>query len=71
MASRMIRKININLTEQSNTALETLVADSGMNQTDVINRALQLYRVWIDVVNAGGEWCQIQDGVARKITVLT
>ena len=46
-------RVTVNLTERSTKALQDAVSSSGDTQTDVINRALQVYAYLESVMAAG------------------
>lgn len=41
--STVVRRININLTQEANAALAEVMLTKGQSMTDTINRALQVY----------------------------
>ncbi len=66
-----LTKITVNLIPRSMTALNTIVALTGDNKTDSINRALQVYAFFQERIAAGDDLV-ITDGtgVAKPIKFL-
>jgi hypothetical protein len=55
MAASENTRVTVNLVPRAVKALEAESKDSGMNKTDVINRALAVYRYFQEETRAGKE----------------
>lgn len=55
----MSERITVTITPRTRAALEGLVAETGLSQTDVVNRAVQLY-AFVDGADRGGARLVVQ-----------
>jgi hypothetical protein len=53
-AGGAFQRVTVNLTQKTSVALTQTVATSNDSQTDVINKALQVYALILEVQQAGG-----------------
>jgi len=67
-----LTRITVNLTEKSTRALDWLSDDTSLNRTDIVNRALQLYRYVQEATNTGAELhIKRPDGRLELIKILS
>lgn len=64
-------RITVSLTVKSVAALEAITAVTGDTKTDTVNRAIQLYRLYLDESGRGAKLVLSQpDGTVETIRVL-
>ena len=69
--TRTAERITLNLTARSSAALAFLAEHEGLNRTDVVNRALQLYEFWVQETAKGTRWMTVgPDDDATEIKIL-
>lgn len=66
-----MERITVNLTDKAATALSNTATLAGLNKTDVVNRALQLY-AWVETELARGSELRMvdSDGLVEKIRLM-
>lgn len=64
-------RLNVNMIPKAAQALAWLMEQTGLNRTDVVNRALQLYRFTEEQKLAGNKLCLLnEDGQVAQVHVL-
>lgn len=67
-----LTRVTVNLTARSTDALDWLSGDTNLNRTDIINRALQLYRYVQEITNSDADlYVKRQDGRIELIKILS
>lgn len=63
----VVRQIKVNLIEAASDALDRVSRATGNSETDVVNRALQVYAYVEDLRLRGGTLEERVDGVRREV----
>jgi hypothetical protein len=61
-----LTRITVNLTARALTARDAAAKRTGDNTTDVINRALLLYRLWLDLADESGSVTVLRGDETRE-----
>jgi hypothetical protein len=71
MTADVSARITVSLITKAEDALDELHADLGLNKTDIVNRALQLYQFVREVERAGGHISTISaDGLIERVRLI-
>ncbi|MEU4578966.1 hypothetical protein [Nonomuraea sp. NPDC023979] len=62
------REITTRLTARSTQALGELTARTGLNETDIVNRALQMYASIAAKQASGAQILEVKGGAAHALT---
>lgn len=64
-------RINAFLIPQARAALDVVMKEKGLNKTDAVNQAIQLYGFHVATTKAGGELIyRYPDGTSERVVVL-
>jgi hypothetical protein len=70
VADTRLTRVTVNLTAASTTALDELVATTGDSRTDVINKALRIYRWFSTTADTGRLRYLGADGEQETVVIL-
>jgi hypothetical protein len=67
-----LTRLSVNITPRSVAALEQAAAQTGHSKTDCVNRALQVYKVILDLMEEGGGRLNLtdRDGKQERLYII-